>query len=312
MLREAVVLAIGLYWPLDIGKRTLVRAHVRRMLRTNGRANADSRVVRRDGLMFQLAMDEEIDQWIYLTGWWERADCCTALDALEKGDSVIDVGANIGSFALRAAVAVGSAGQVFAFEPNPQCFERLGKNARLNDLEHLVTVPQAVGDRSGSIELLIPHRGAAGGASMFHSWVDTVQRTYKSPGAVSLGGGTGVGERENQTASAVTVSMVSIDQFCQEREVRRISFVKVDVEGAEPGVLLGATETLRRDKPRLMVECNRPALAAGGWTVPDFLGLIRGFGYRTFIRGRWTRRLREVTRAEGITRDLCDLHCIAR
>lgn len=82
---------------------------------------------------------------------------------LHPGDIFVDVGANIGAFALRAAARVGSTGRVIAFEPNPAAQRRLRQNRALNPQLRVEVIEAAVSDHSGEVRLAQPEAGNLGG-----------------------------------------------------------------------------------------------------------------------------------------------------
>lgn len=297
-VERELVKFVGLCFPVTIGKRTIVRRYVGKALRRSGQYVNGRCVVTRGGLKFELDMREEIDLWIYLTGWWEKVDSQISLGAIAPGDTVLDVGANMGFFSLRAARAVCPGGRVFAFEPNPKTLAQLVLNARLNGLEEVIPVGVAVGEREGEARLFVPSAGNSGGASLFEEWLHARGIARKA---------------EDGERAALSVPIVPIDLYCRQRGIDRIDFVKIDVEGSEGPVLLGAWETLTTHRPRLMVECNKRALAAAGWKVGDLLGILWDLRYRMLKTGLWSNRLMRVGAASDIEldpRDSPNLHCI--
>jgi FkbM family methyltransferase len=79
-----------------------------------------------------------------------RQDYLSGLEALAPGDHVVDIGANIGAFAVLAGSKVGPSGRVYAYEPDPATCDRLRANVRLNWLENVVVVEnRAVGAAAG-------------------------------------------------------------------------------------------------------------------------------------------------------------------
>jgi FkbM family methyltransferase len=128
---------------------------------------------------------------------------------LRRGDNVLDVGAGIGDFSVRAARAVGPEGLVMSVEPNPEDFETLQRNVENNGLRNVVAVNAALGKDSGTVELEFK-------GSTFRSEVRTL---------ASL-----------------------MDQITREHGGRRIDpdFVKMDIEGAEARALEGMTQSLGR------------------------------------------------------------------
>jgi FkbM family methyltransferase len=146
-------------------------------------------------------------------------------DALHPGDVFLDIGAYIGLYSLLAAKIVGSTGRVVAFEPYPGSREILTKNISLNRLEAIVAVESyAVGNEAGARELR-----AAGVCS-----ANTL-----TPTSVKAFG-------EGQAVSAVPVSMITLDEYCQRRQIFP-TCIKIDVEGWELEVLRGMEQLLRSD-----------------------------------------------------------------
>jgi FkbM family methyltransferase len=142
---------------------------------------------------------------------------------LSPGQVVIDLGANLGVFATRAARRVGPAGRVVAVEPHPDNFRRLQANGRRNGLTWLDCVQAAAGDADGEATLFVHERG------INHSLV-------RGAGA------------------SVPVRVRTVDGLVRELGLSRVDFLKIDIEGAVPAALRGASETLRRFHPRIALE----------------------------------------------------------
>jgi FkbM family methyltransferase len=137
------------------------------------------------------------------------------------GWNVVDVGANVGVYAVTTAKRVGPQGRVIAVEPFPENAKRLRANALRNGLSGVTVVEAAAGDREGSVDLFVHERG------INHSLV--------------RGSGT-----------AVKVSLTTVDAAA--KALPKVHLLKIDVEGVVPAVLRGARETIRRDRPLLVIE----------------------------------------------------------
>ncbi len=136
-----------------------------------------------------------------------------------------DIGANVGALTLAMAQRVrGGSGQVHAFEPAPGNYARLLKNIALNPSvrSQIHPVNRGVGAEPGTL-----------------FW-------QEEKGNEGNGGLLGT--------SGVSVSVTTLDQYCQEHDIDRLDFVKIDVESMEYEVLCGAAGTLRRCRPRLYFE----------------------------------------------------------
>ncbi len=145
-----------------------------------------------------------------------------------EGDTVIEVGANIGTHTIPLAKRVGATGQVIAFEPQTSVFQLLSANVALNSLPNVRCLQVAVGAQAGQVR--VPNL-AVDQACNF--------------------GGLGL---EN-AAQGQSVPLVALDATFQ---AGRLRLLKVDVEGMEQKVLLGAAQIIRSLRPALYVENDRP------------------------------------------------------
>jgi FkbM family methyltransferase len=138
--------------------------------------------------------------------------------------TVIDVGANVGQFAIAVATLWLDA-QVHAFEPVPACIERLRKN--VSRLGNITVYPLALGDREGELLLRVNSYSHASSAL-------TLSRAHRDAFPKA---------REVKT---VPVKVSTLDQVFADVELRLPALLKVDVQGFEPHTLRGAKETLKR------------------------------------------------------------------
>jgi FkbM family methyltransferase len=169
---------------------------------------------------------------------------------IRRGDIVCDVGANKGSFTYWLS-RWSREGRVVAFEPQPELARRLARVCASLRLHNVKIEATAVYSDSGRRDLLIPN-GHQPGASLNR--------------IVSL----------IDECTTVSVPVVSLDEYFGEKE-RRISVLKVDVEGAELGVFQGAERILRQDSPLLLFECESRHLDAG--SVRDVFSYLESLGY---------------------------------
>src|SRR5437868_3654072 len=169
---------------------------------------------------------------------------------IKPGDTVIDVGANVGVYAFALARLVGRSGHVHAIEPDPVSVARLRRiAARCGQIE---VHPVAASDARGSATLHVPVYGA------------------KRLGALASLGTPGAG-------GAVQYESVSIDADTLDEIVpmSEPAFIKIDVEGHEMAALRGAERTIRRTSPALLVEIEQRHSAVGVTATFDHI-LARG------------------------------------
>jgi FkbM family methyltransferase len=228
------------------------------------------RVVR--GIRWELDLGEVIDASLYFSGSFEpRAERVIARH-LGPGMVAIDVGANIGYHALPMALQVGPTGRVVAVEPSPATASRLRRNLVLNDLDNVEILVAAVGDRD--VE-----------AARLH-----VQSSYPLSGR---------GGRESLLAR-----LVRLDSLVLEKQLHRVDFVKIDVDGQEAKVLRGARETLRRFRPPVFFELTPSLVEDGGDSLDELFASLLDLGYAISDEGGadWpspVERARRLRRGSG-------------
>jgi FkbM family methyltransferase len=146
---------------------------------------------------------------------------------------VVDVGANIGYYAMWLSVVAIPKGQVFCFEPSPFALQFLRKNLALNRINNAAVIDSACGNLSGSADFFIAehhHR------SSFHAaWAgrDNVQK--------------------------ISVPTTTLDDFFSAKTGRRHpTFIKFDIEGGGTDALPGCERLLREHRPFVLIESHTP------------------------------------------------------
>jgi FkbM family methyltransferase len=179
------------------------------------------------------------DSVIRVTGKGEHEVERTFLGLLSPGDVVYDIGANIGWYSLLAARAVGPAGRVFAFEPSVSNAFYAQSNARRNGFPNITVVPAALTDEDGWLSFLL--NGSLEGRLAKDDTERQAQRRARR-GQPSL-------ERE-------FVAAATLDRWLAQTGETPPTVVKIDVEGAEVGVLRGMRSTISTSRPALIVELH--------------------------------------------------------
>jgi len=144
---------------------------------------------------------------------------------LGAGQVFVDVGANVGVFAMKAAKEVGNDGLVIAIEPFIDTAFRLSRNVQANGYNNVRVRTFCIG-RATCHERLHLNKG--------------------KPNSFSL--------VPNSNAHSISVLSVSLDDLCRWENLERMDYLKIDAEGAEAAVLEGGQESIRRFRPIVQVE----------------------------------------------------------
>ncbi len=160
-----------------------------------------------------------IKQVIVAGDKWERHSFDLLAEHIVPGSVVVEVGAHIGTHTVRIGQLAGPWGRVYAFEPQRKIYRELHHNLALNGLTNVVAMRMAIG--SGATRV--------------------IEMNPTTPGNE---GGTGVG------AGGDAAELRSLDSF----HFERVSLLKIDVETYENEVLDGAVDTIRRNRPVILIE----------------------------------------------------------
>lgn len=163
-------------------------------------------------------------------GYWEYWLTKFIADHVAEGAHVMDVGANLGYYTLLLADIVGESGKVYGFEPNPVLFEMLRSTVRLNGFWRQASlVNAALIDDPQQVEVpfFVPRNEPKNGT--------IVQAGYSDPRGCVI------------SAPARTVGSL---------DIRRLDFIKIDVEGAEKALLESLQPIKQELTPKIVVEVN--------------------------------------------------------
>ncbi len=193
------------------------------------------------------------------------------------GDTVFDVGANIGFDTINMAKKVGPRGRVFAIEPEGDNFEILKKNIATNKLDNVILIKAALGEKDRQIKL------------------------YKS--RENYGDHKVYNDGSKRLTEIVEVKM--LDNLVKEYEINKISLIKSDTQGYEPAVFSGGKNTLKRDRPILFFEYWPGGYKKAGLSGEKMLSLLEGiygdnlFFIDEYIQVYYKRNMNEVNEMLG-------------
>jgi FkbM family methyltransferase len=174
--------------------------------------------------------NDAVGREILKAGVYEPETATLVQNYLKSGMTFFDIGAHVGQYTLIAAKCIGGKGTVHTFEPDPTTFEWLCRNVAINDLKNARLNRKAVDETSGTKRLYLA--------------------SVRNIGANSL-----VSRPSTEREAVCFVETVTLDGYMQEHDILRADLIKIDVEGAELGVLRGARRLLSgKDRPSFILE----------------------------------------------------------
>jgi FkbM family methyltransferase len=193
------------------------------------------------------------DRATYFLGRWYDLEAQLLLKHLVRpGDTVLDIGANRGDFALCASHLAGAAGHVICFEPNPRCRAWLARTIELNRITNIHQYPFGLGSRDEDLVLSIPK-------------INSGEATF---------GQSSYAETEH------VVCQVKCGDLVLGNSPPKL--IKIDVEGFELNVISGLSKTIEKHRPVVLMEMIAAHQKACGSSIDALKSRMLGFGYIGF------------------------------
>ncbi len=173
---------------------------------------------------------------------------------VKLGDTVLDIGANIGYYTLIFAKLVGEHGKVFAFEPDPNKFALLKKNVEMNGYTNVVLVPKAVSNENKIAKLYLCKQNQA------------MHRVYNSVFC----------------NDSINIELLKLDDYFQQYS-DNISFIKIDIEGNEYAAIEGMLNLLHKNrKVKLLTEFSPAVSLENKIDSKDYIKILVDLGFNIY------------------------------
>jgi FkbM family methyltransferase len=170
----------------------------------------------------------------------------------------LDIGANVGYYAVVLGLVAQPQGRVYSFEPLKSTYAQLVKNIAVNNLEQRVMALQiALSDTDGVAELHVPQISGTSATSMRQLHPEELN-------------------------NAVKIETRRLDDIVDELAIPKIDLLKIDVEGAEWLVFQGGWKTVERDRPVIFAELLRKWSAGFGYHPNEVVVALAALGYKCF------------------------------
>lgn len=202
--------------------------------------------------------------WIMYNYWvdWEEFNLIKNL--VKKQDQVFDIGANMGFYSIWFSKFISLGGNIHSFEPDKNNFNRLVKNISINNNSGIFKLNNnAVSDINGEL--------------YFSIGLDGENHILKE-----------------RLVSGTKIDSMTLDKYCNDHQIEKLSYVKIDVEGFEYAVLKGAETLLSKKKIAvLQLEINQ-TIHNSGKNIKDILDLIQKYNYKLCCYDVSKYRLTEI------------------
>ena len=194
--------------------------------------------------------EEPSTSTLYQNRIYEQETTTFFRNYLKKGDTVYDIGANIGYFSLEFARLVGRNGKVLAFEPHPEIFKTLDRNISRNGYKNITGYNYACGNQIGKVDLYLSTENEGN-----HKIVKNVN-----------------------SSESVSVKVIELNTFIND-DMPRI--MKIDIEGAELLALQGIGDSLMKDGSiDFVIEFHPYEMSFFELTGTCLLSSLSKFGYK--------------------------------
>jgi FkbM family methyltransferase len=183
---------------------------------------------------------------------------------------VLDIGANVGFYAVFLGSVISSSGHIHCFEPLPKAFRQLTSNVLLNALDAQISSHNvALSDVAGTAKLHVPNTSGTSATSLreLHPEEDNFE---------------------------IDIDTETLDGWAAKFGVEGVDLIKIDVEGAERLVLQGGWSRISADRPFIFAELLRKWSAGFGYHPQQVVEELRELDYRCFAVGDRLRMINEI------------------
>lgn len=212
----------------------------------------------RDGTKIRVHPNSKGLNYVFYSAYLKREYDGLKMFEIKADDIVIDIGAHLGFFTIKAAKTAVN-GTVYAFEPFSMHYKLLEENIVSNQFNNVKLFNRAVTDKDGELSFFYTMIGDPGDTSLFK--INPEEKTYEEK-----------------------VKTISLQDFFQKEKLDRCDFLKIDCEGAEYSILMSADRNTLNKIQKIAMEWHRFEPEQSPQKLAEFLkengfNLIEPFSY---------------------------------
>jgi FkbM family methyltransferase len=187
--------------------------------------------VLRDGTLINIHPDSQGLNFIFYTIYIKEDYDGKEKYSIKKSDTIIDIGAHIGFFTIKAAKKA-TEGKVYAFEPFSKHFQLLEENVKQNNLSNVKIFNEAVSDKQGTTTFYYTMNGDPGDTSLYV--VNPEKEHYQEE-----------------------IKTFSLDELFEREQINKCDFLKLDCEGSEYKILYNASDKTLNSIEKIVMEWHK-------------------------------------------------------
>jgi FkbM family methyltransferase len=212
------------------------------------------------GIRFQGTTSDPHAYSFSVNGYYDWRNLAIAAAVCHEGDTIIEVGANVGTETVGFARVVGNKGRVIAFEPSPSNVASLEGTLALNSALRITLFPAAVGNVCAKLQFCEPARRENSGLGHIAATVN------------------------EEHSDRIEVDCLTLDSLAD--QLGRARLIAIDVEGFEVPVLRGAQSYISDNRPVIVLEATRSHQERAGYSLRELHDTLTGLDYEVRAVGR--------------------------
>lgn len=217
------------------------------------------------GVKFMLDMDEYQMRNIYLYDIYERNTYKNLERILKEDDVFIDVGANVGFYALNISTLLPK-GEIHSFEPNPYVLKYYLQNYKLNNPGNIRINKFGLSDSSKIVKIFFDSDNTGAGS------------IFRKDGK-----------------EVFDIELKKFDEYYNDNNLKKINVIKVDIEGSELDFLKGAEYAIKQNKKLVVIiEMMQENFVKAGYKSQDITEFLFSRGFKAYLPKPFPYRLKKI------------------
>jgi FkbM family methyltransferase len=196
----------------------------------------------------------------YFENDYEKENILFLKEKCKPNMIIFDIGAHLGLMSMICSQLLQKKGKIYSFEPTPKTFEILKKVIKINKASDLVIpINKAVAKENKTIDFYLSEDEGSNSNSLV--------------------------SKNHRERKPIQIQVTSLDLFTKENNIKQIDLIKIDAEGSEYDVLLGAKNIISAFKPIIILALHPPLIKNNGHNIEDIYEFLIAHNYCIKLNG---------------------------